>query len=102
VETWRRVMSDPRGFFTEMPQAGGLQEPLIFLGVCAVIDALGTLLIGWRLGAAISVLVWIVIGGFIVATTLTLVAQNLFDGRAGFEPTFRVVAYSAAPVVFFW
>jgi hypothetical protein len=102
VETWRRVMTDPRGFFIEMPQAGGLQEPLIFLGACAGLSALGTLLIGWHLGDAIAIFIWLIAGGFVSAAALTLVAQHLFDGRAGFEPTFRVVAYAAAPVVFFW
>jgi hypothetical protein len=33
---------------------------------------------------------------------LTLVAQHLLDGRAGFEPVFRVVAYGSAPGVLFW
>ena len=41
-------------------------------------------------------------GGFVSAAALTLVAQHLFEGRAGFEPTFRVVAYAAAPIVLFW
>jgi len=31
-----------------------------------------------------------------------LVAQHLFSGRAGFEATFRVVAYAAAPTVLAW
>jgi len=102
VETWRRAMTDARGFFTEMPQAGGLQEPLIFLAACAGLNALGTLLVGWNLGGAVASFIWLVAGGFVAAAALTLVAQHLFDGRAGFEPTFRVVAYAAAPVVFFW
>jgi hypothetical protein len=102
VETWRRVTTDPRGFFTEMPEAGGLQEPLIFLAVCAALNALGTLLVGWSLGAAIATFIWVVVAGFVSAAALTLVAQHLFAGRAGFEPTFRVVAYASAPVVLYW
>src|SRR5262249_60612180 len=93
---------DARAVFTEMPQAGGLQEPLIFLAACAGLNALGTLLVGWNLGGAVASFIWLVAGGFVAAAALTLVAQHLFDGRAGFEPTFRVVAYAAAPVVFFW
>src|SRR5262249_58503194 len=43
-----------------------------------------------------------VAGGFVAAAVLTLVAQHLFEGRAGFEPMFRVVAYAAAPIAFLW
>jgi hypothetical protein len=100
VDTWRRVMSDPRGFFTDMPQVGGLQEPLIFLAVCAAIDALGTLLLGLSIWLAVAAFGSIIVAVFVSAATLTLVTQHLFGGRAGFEPTFRVVAYAAAPVVF--
>ena len=32
----------------------------------------------------------------------TVIAQQLFEGKAGFEPTFRVVAYATAPLVFSW
>jgi hypothetical protein len=102
VETWRRVMSDPRGFFTDMPQVGGLQEPLLFLALVAALNALGTLLLGWSLGGAISAFVSVIVGAFVAAAVLTLVAQNLFGGRAGFEPIFRVVAYAAAPLVLLW
>ena len=102
VDTWRRVVTDPAGFYTEMSQVGGLQEPLIFLAICAALNALGTLLLGWSIGEAVAAFVWVVIGGFVAAAALTLVAQHLFGGHAGFEPMFRVVAYAAAPVVFFW
>ncbi len=44
----------------------------------------------------------VIVGAFAVATLLTLIAQHVFDGRAGFEPTFRVVAYALAPAVLFW
>jgi hypothetical protein len=30
------------------------------------------------------------------------VTQHLFEGRAGFEPVFRVVAWGSAPAVAFW
>lgn len=102
VEAWRRVVSDPRGFFSDMPQVGGLQEPLVFLAVCAALNALGTLLVGWSLGGAISAFVWVIVAAFVAAAALTLVAQHLFEGRAGFEPMFRVVAYATAPAVFLW
>src|SRR5213078_2250608 len=88
--TWKRVMTDPRGFFADMPEVGGLQAPLAFLGVSAVINAAGHLVFGWGLG------------GFVSAALFVLIAQHLFSGRAGFEATFRVVAYAAAPTVLAW
>jgi len=102
VDTWRRVMSDPRSFFADMEQAGGLQEPLAFLAVCAAVDAVGTLLMGWSIRGMIGTFVTVVAGGFVAAAVLTLVAQHLFEGRAGFEPMFRVVSYAAAPIAFLW
>jgi hypothetical protein len=102
VATWRRVMTDPRGFFADMPQAGGLGEPTGFLAICAAVSALGHLLVGWGLGGMVWIFAGQVIGAFLAAAVLVIVAQHLFEGRAGFEPTLRVVAYAAAPLVFFW
>jgi hypothetical protein len=42
------------------------------------------------------------VAAVVLAAVLVLVAQNLFDGHAGFDPTFRVVAYASAPLVVLW
>ena len=102
ADSWRRVITDPSGFFADMPHSGGLQEPLVFLGVCAVLNAVGSLLFGWGVFGAVWGAVWFVLGAFVAAVALTVIAQQLFDGRAGFEQMFRVVAYAAAPLVFLW
>ena len=99
---WKRVMTDPRAFFAEMPEVGGLQPPLAFLGVTAVINAAGHLVLGWGLGGFLRIVLWQVLGAFVSAALYVLVAQHLFGGRAGFEATFRVVAYAAAPMVLSW
>src|SRR5256884_5192418 len=100
--TWKRVMTDPRGFFAEMPEVGGLQAPLAFLGVSAVINAAGHLVFGWGLGGFVRIVLFQVLGAFVSAALFVLIAQHLFSGRAGFEATFRVVAYAAAPTVLAW
>ncbi|MFN8544819.1 MAG: YIP1 family protein [Candidatus Binatia bacterium] len=100
--TWQRVVTDPKGFFAEMPEAGGLGEPLVFLAICAGLGALGNLVVGLNVGAAAMTVVSQVVGALLVAALFVLIAQHLFDGRAGFEPTFRAVAYAAAPLVFAW
>ncbi len=102
VETWRRVITDPHGFFVDMPEAGGLGDPLGFLALCAAVNAVGHLLLGAGAPGAAAVFAGSVVAAFVGAALLVLVAQHLFHGRAGFEPTFRVVAYSAAPSVVDW
>src|SRR5262249_59292473 len=67
VDTWRRVMSDPRSFFADMPQAGGLPEPLASLSVCAAVDAIGPLLMGWGIRGMVGTFVTLLAGGFVSA-----------------------------------
>jgi hypothetical protein len=98
ADTWKRVMTDPVGFYATMPEAGGLYEPFAFLAACAGINAAAHFLFGWW-SAAVGIFVWQLFGAFVGAAAMTLVAQHLFSGRAGFEATFRVVAYAAAPSV---
>lgn len=100
--TWRRIATDPQGFFADMPETGGLVAPLTFLAVCAGINALAHLLLLVGLGGMIAVFVGQLLGAFVAAAAFVIVAQHLFEGRAGFEPTFRVVAYASAPAVFVW
>lgn len=102
IDAWRRVVTDPRGFFSDMPLAAGLGEPLAFLALCAAVTGVGTLILRWSLWAAVGTVLGLVVLLLVEAVLLTLVAQQLFDGRAGFEPTFRVVAYGFAPGVFLW
>jgi hypothetical protein len=100
---WQRVITDPPGFFADMPETGGLAQPAAFLAICAAINALGHLLlplVGIR--AMVSIFVWQIVAALLTATFFVLIAQNLFAGRAGFEPTFRVVAYAWAPLVVAW
>jgi hypothetical protein len=101
-KTWQRVMTDPHGFFAEMPQAGGLNDPGTFLLITAGINAVGHLITGFGILGALATLVFHVVLAFIVAALFTVIAQQLFEGKAGFEPTFRVVAYATAPLVFAW
>ncbi len=96
---WQRVVTDPLGFFAEMPETGGLAQPTVFLAVCAAINALGHLLRFAGLRGMVAIFVWQLVAAFVMAAFIVLIAQNLFAGRAGFEPTFRVVAYAWAPLV---
>lgn len=99
---WRQVMTNPHRFFAEMPETGGLQEPTLFLAICAGLNALGHLLIGRGVAGMLWVGIGQMIGSYIAAALFVLIAQHLFEGRGGFEATFRVVAYASAPLVVLW
>jgi hypothetical protein len=101
-DTWMQVVTDPTGFYAKMPETGGLGPPTAFLAACAGIHAAGHLLLGGGFRALIGVFAVQVIATFLLAAVAVLVAQHLFNGRAGFEPTFRVLAYAAAPTVLLW
>lgn len=96
---WQRVLTDPRAFFAELPEAGGLQAPATFLVICAAIRAAGAMLVGLSIGAFFTTLVAQLFWSGVLAAVLVIVAQQVFEGRAGFEAVFRVVAYAAAPTV---
>ena len=102
VTIWRTVMQDPIGFFATMPEQGGLADPSRFLLTCAALNAAGAFLVSWSPFQALGVFVVLIVGTYALTAAITLVAQQLLDGRAGFEPVFRAVAYGSAPAAFFW
>lgn len=102
VGTWRRVITEPHAFLADMPETGGLGEPLGFLAACAGVNAVGWLLTGGGIPGAIGVFVWVMVAAVLLAALCVIVAQNLFDGHGGFEPTLRVICYAAAPLVLLW
>ncbi len=99
---WQRVVTAPHAFFADMALTGGLGEPTLFLALCAAINAVGHLILGAGVGGMIESFVGQMVKAFVLAALLVLVAQHLFEGRGGYEPTFRVVAYAWAPLVVFW
>ena len=99
---WQRVVTTPHAFFADMPLTGGLGEPTLFLALSAAINAVGHLLVSAGLRGMIASFVGQMVAAFVLAALLVLVAQNLFEGRGGYEPTFRVVAYAWAPLVVGW
>jgi hypothetical protein len=102
VGTWKRAVTEPHAFFAELPESGGLRDPLLFLVAVAAVNAIGLALTGGGVAGFVGAFVVLVVGGVLLGALAVLIAQNLFDGRGGFEPTFRVVAYAAAPLVVWW
>ncbi|MCC6847940.1 MAG: YIP1 family protein [Deltaproteobacteria bacterium] len=99
IGVWKRVVTDPRGFFQDMPIRGGIQAPLLFLVACLVVAGLGYLVVGPR-GFGLGLVFWGTLRSFLYAAVLLLVARQIFSGAADFEATYRVVAYATAPMAF--
>jgi len=99
---WKKVMTDPQGFFLAMPLRGGLGNPLVFAVLNLAIAGIGFLLTGRGVRFGIILLVWGIVRLFIGAAILSLVARKLFGGKGDFEATFRVCAYAAAPLTLLW
>jgi hypothetical protein len=97
IGVWKRVVTDPRGFFQDMPTRGGIQSPLLFLVACLVCAALGYLVIGPR-GFGLSLVFWGTLRSFLYAGVFLLVARQIFSGTADYEATYRVIAYATAPM----
>jgi hypothetical protein len=101
IGVWKRVTTEPRRFFEEMPVSGGLQNPLLFMVVCLAICGLGFLLVGPR-GLTLWIMVLGLLRAFVGSLVLMVVARQMFGGVGDYEATFRAVAYSSAPVAFLW
>lgn len=101
VGVWKRVMTDPRGFFQDMPTRGGVQPPLLFLVGCLIISGLGFLIFGPR-GFALMLVLEGAIRSFVYAAVFAVVARQLFGGSGDYEATYRVVGYGSAPAALLW
>ena len=106
MDTVQRVITDPAGFYREMPKTGGLVDPLIFMvsmGVVsgiiqAILGIIGLGVVGSFFMAIASIIIapiMIVIFGFIVAGILFLIWKAL-GSQEPFEVAFRCLAYSMA------
>ncbi len=101
VGVWKRIVTDPRGFFQDMPIRGGIQAPLLFLVGCLVLAALGFLIVGPR-GVGLSLVFWGSVRSFLYAAVFLLIARQIFSGSGDFEAHYRVVAYATAPMALMW
>ncbi len=98
---WRRVITEPRAFFQEMPVTGGLLNPFLFLLLCLAISALGFLIFGPR-HMSLRFIIAGLIRAFVGAAFIMVIARQIFAGVGDYEATYRAVAYAAAPVALVW
>jgi hypothetical protein len=99
---WKKVMTDPQGFFLAMPLTGGLMNPLLFAALSLMFAGVGFMVSGNGGRLAVLILLGGIVRLFIGAALLLLIAHRLFEGKGDYEATFRTCAYAAAPVVFLW
>lgn len=119
VRTTREVLLNPVSFFRSVPRQGGFLPPLAYALICSVIAgvlsgiiSLFVALIGDQgFGAALGALFFTIIvtpiatavGLFIAAGIYHLLVWILVKpSNAGFEATFRVVAYASALQLLSW
>jgi len=107
IEQAREVLTNPSGFYRDMPRRGGFTEPVVFVAVIAVIT--GIIAAVWSLFATgpgflaagfagiIIYPIFAVIGAFIAAAIL-FVIWKLMGSEQDYETAFR--SWSAATAVY--
>ena len=110
VDTLKKVLTDPEGFYSEMPKEGGYQEPLTFAAINFAIVGLlsgivAVIMSGVGVGSIVTTLVGAVIGGIVglfIVGIILFIFFKIFGGSGGYEGTVRILSYSSAVQVFAW
>jgi len=101
-----KVITNPVGFYQNMPRSGGLVDPLIFMVVLAVLSGVlsavlslfGFGMAGIMAGGLIAVIlvpVFVLIFGF-VGAAIAFVIWKIMGSQENFETALRCIAYTAA------
>ena len=101
VRVWRRIILDPQGFYRDMPSGGGFENPLIFLGISALVYFLLKLIAG-GVAEAVNGLFLVLLGYIFGPGILMLASQFIFHGEGDYEGTLRICAYAGACLVLAW
>lgn len=104
IDVWRKVILNPRDFFSNMPNTAGYANPLVFLVISSAIGGLfGGLVAGSFLSGLIGIPIAATIGSFIGGGILYLSSLIFADGaKGGYEGTWRIGAYASALSVVTW
>ncbi len=101
VAVWRKVMSDPQGFYRDMPATGGFENPLIFLGICGLFYFLLTVIVA-GLTDAVNALFLVALAYIFGPAILMLASQFVFKGEGDYEGSLRACAYAGACLTLAW
>jgi len=101
----KEVITNPVGFFREMPRSGGFVHPLLFMVILGVVSGLISMILGLvGLGAPgvfsgvtgiILIPIAVAVFGFVVAAIL-FVVWKIMGSQESFEAAYRCLAYTAA------
>ncbi len=119
VQTAREIIFNPVGFFSRTRRQGDFVNPLLFAVICAVISGLLAGIIGLLISLATGNGIGSAFGGLFGALIITpivtaiglfvwaaiyhlLVVLIIKPSHAGYEATFRVVAYASVLQLVSW
>ena len=99
VNTLKKVLTDPEGFYSEMPKEGGYQEPLTFAAINFAIAGffLGivfVLLSGIGPSLIVMLPIFMVIGGIVglfIIGIILLIFFKILGGSGSYEGTVRIL-----------
>ena len=101
VALWRKIMFEPRTFYRDMSPAGGFENPLIFLALCALCYfVLKVTVAGFA--DAVNAVFLIGLAYIFGPGILMLASQFIFQGEGDYEGTLRVCAYAGATLTVAW
>lgn len=110
VDTLKKVLTDPEGFYSEMPTEGGYQEPLTFAAINFAIAGflsgiVAVILSGAGISSIVTTLIFMVIIGIVglfIGGLILSIFFKIFGGTGEYEGTVRILSYSSAVQVFAW
>jgi len=97
----KTVLRHPQQFFDSMPTEGGWKEPLIFLSTCAGANAVLSGILSFNLLTMVMIFPATLVGCFLASLVANALAGAM-GGKGTYESTFRVFAYSEAPMLIGW
>ena len=92
------LVADPRAFFWAMSVDGGYKQPWLFAVLSVLIPWLGVVIF-YQSSILWALYPMALLGIFIFAGMIHFSSTKLMGGRASFQATFRVVAYTSFTII---
>ncbi len=106
LNTAVKIITNPAGFFRDMPKTGGLIEPLIFAVAMGIISGILTAILSiFSLGSAASffmgiafIIIYPVMVGIFsfIGAAIIFIIWRIMDSKEPYETAYRCMAYAMA------
>lgn len=96
---FKMVMTEPTRFFDELPMDAGWKDPLVFVGVIAVIRGLFMM---FNPKEGLINIPALFASSFISSGVLWFLGKKFFGGSGDYQAMYRAHAYAMAPMIFTW